>query len=66
MEGMPLDVTEDEVQKNLNEYYERICRIGSVPKNRRRELKIRKLNVGKPHFMTEDELKDQELEDIIK
>jgi hypothetical protein len=65
MEGMPMDVTEDELQKSLNSYFQ-ILNAKKIPENSKKELKIRKLSIGKPFFLNEEELRDKELEEIIK
>jgi hypothetical protein len=52
MEGMPLDVTKDELQKQLDAFYEGL-NPDSIPAKWRRPFKVAKLNVGKPFYLHE-------------
>lgn len=59
LEGVPIDITEQEVQKSFDDYYDYINSIRNIPQNRKRPLKVVKLNVGKPFYLTEDALKNK-------
>jgi len=59
MEGIPVDVTQDELQKQLNAYFEVVKRRNAVPEGRRKPFAITKLNVGKPFYLSEDSLNDK-------
>lgn len=56
---MPKDITVDELQAKFTEYEKTITRI---PKNKQRPLKIEKINIGKPFFLNQEVLEDEELE----
>lgn len=65
MEGMPLDVTKDELQKQLDQFYEGLGP-DSIPPKWRKPFKIAKLNVGKPFYLNEEEFNDEEITNVTK
>lgn len=65
MEGIPLDVTKDELQKQLDQFYEGL-NPDSIPAKWRKPFKVAKLNVGKPFYLNEEEFKDDEIVTITK
>jgi hypothetical protein len=66
LEGMPIDLTLTELQDSFDKYYERINASREIPENRKRPLKVVKLNVGKPFFLADENLRNKELEEIEK
>jgi hypothetical protein len=62
-----MDITHKEIQKSFTEYYESITSWNNIAEGRRSPLKVMKLNIGKPFYVAEDELKvDDELEKLEK
>ena len=59
MEGMPKDITIQELQEKFDAYE---ATITNIPKKKMRPFKIAKLNIGKPFFLNQEVLKDEELE----
>jgi hypothetical protein len=59
LDGMPTNANKDDLQRQLNAYFET-----SIQKNSRlnelwkKPLNIAKINVGKPFYLTEEELRD--------
>lgn len=53
MEGIPLDVTKEELQAELNGYYNAVVEHRKIPEKKRKPFKIAKLNVGKPFYLNE-------------
>ncbi len=67
IEGMPLSVTLPELQRQFDKYYETTIKNNSrFPEIWRQPLKIAKINIGKPFYLHENELKDEEIEQIDK
>lgn len=61
LEGVPVDVTKEELQKQMNAYYEAVMTNNkSIPAKWKKPLNIAKLNVGKPFYLNQDTLKDEE------
>ena len=58
---MPKDITKEELQGKFDEY-EKTIEDRHVPKSKRRPLKIAKLNIGKPFFLNQEILQDDELD----
>lgn len=58
MEYVPKDMTREEMQKQFNDYFETIT---NVPVNKKKPLEIVKYNVGKPFYLHEDALVDDEV-----
>lgn len=58
LEGVPIDISHQEVQKSFDEYFEYINSIRTIPEHRKKPLKVAKINVGKPFYLTEDALKN--------
>lgn len=52
MEGMPLAVTKDELQRQLDTFYQGL-NPDSIPAKWRKPFKIAKLNVGKPFYLND-------------
>lgn len=63
---MPNDLNMDELQNSLNLYYDHINASHTIPENRKRPLKVVKLNIGKPFYLAEEQLKDKEIEKMEK
>lgn len=55
---MPRDITQEDLQKQFDDYYETIS---NVPVHKKRPLKIMKYNIGKPFYLNEDALVDDEV-----
>lgn len=51
---MPVDIKETELQNSLDSYYKHLNSVRRIPENRKRPLKVMKLNVAKPFYLTED------------
>lgn len=66
IEGMPLDVTEEELQAQLNSYYHSVTEYRKIPEGRRRPFKIVRLNKGIPFYLNEGELTDDEMKKVEK
>ena len=58
---MPTSMTKEELQKQLDEYYENIK---NVPVHRKKPLTIAKYNIGKPFYLNTDELVDDEVKEL--
>ena len=52
---MPTELTQEEVQKQLHQYYQTI---ENVPENLKRPFNIKKYNVGKPFYLSQADLSD--------
>lgn len=62
VEGLPIDVKQDELQKQLDQYYKDYIKDNSrLPTIWKHPLKIAKVNVGKPFYLSDNALKDEEL-----
>jgi len=59
MEGIPVDVTQDELQKQLDTYFDKIKSQNAIPEAAQKPFAITKLNIGKPFYLSEDALKDK-------
>ena len=56
LEGMPLDATKEELQTQLNAYYDAVIEYEAVPEKKRKPFKIASFNVGKPFYLHHSEL----------
>ena len=56
-------MTQEELQKQLDAYYETIS---NVPVHKKKPLTIMKYNVGKPFYLNEEELVDDEVKELKK
>lgn len=61
IEGIPLDVKQDELQKQFNAYYDAVTKFRRIPESRKKPFNIVKLNIGKPFYLSDDALRDEEL-----
>jgi hypothetical protein len=59
LEGVPTDISQQELQKSFDEYFEYINSIRTIPEHRNKPLKVARLNVGKPFYLSEDALKNK-------
>lgn len=60
-------MTKDEVQKELNSYYNNVVvEYRKIPEKKRRPFTVMKLNVAKPFYLHEEELKDKEIKEVEK
>ncbi len=66
LEGIPLDVSKDELQRELNGYYNSVVEYRKIPEKKRKPFKIMKLNVAKPFYLNEEELKVKEIKEVEK
>lgn len=67
VEGLPMDVQTEDLQKQLDQYYETTIKNNSrFPAVWKQPLTIAKVNIGKPFYLSEDSLKDEEMENIGK
>ena len=66
MEQMPLDTTQKTLQDQLNSYYDSLLKFDKIPQKLRKPFKINKINIGKPFYLNEAELKDDDLIEIEK
>lgn len=67
VEGLPMDVQTENLQKQLDQYYETTIKNNSrFPAVWKQPLTIAKVNIGKPFYLSEDSLKDEEMENIGK
>ena len=57
IEGMPKDITQEELQESFDQYDETVK---NVPAHLKRPFKIEKMNIGKPFYLNEDALRDEE------
>lgn len=66
IEGIPLDATQEEVQKELNGYYDAVTDHQKIPEQRKRPFNIVKYNVGKPFYLNEAELNHAAVNEVQK
>lgn len=59
MEGCPLDVTKEELQAQLNSYYNALVRTKNIPEREKEPLNIVKINIGRPFYLLDDALQDK-------
>ena len=64
MEGCPLDIEEKDLQRQLNEYYEALVQHKNIPEEDREPLKIVKINIGKPFYLLDDNIQDEEIKQL--
>lgn len=58
MEGIPLDVTLEDLQKQLDVFYNILDEEKKIPQKWKKPLKIAKINKGKPFYLNEESFKD--------
>ena len=60
IDGLPVDVTKEELQTHFNRFHEQsIRRNDLLPTVWKEPLTIAKINIGKPFYLTDSELKDE-------
>ena len=66
MEGCPLDITQEELQPQFNSYYRALVESKNIPEVDRQPLTISKINIGKPFYLLDHNIRDDDLEQLEK
>jgi hypothetical protein len=64
LEGVPVDIKESELQTQFNDYFKAVTEHQKIPEKRRKPFKIIKMSVGKPYYLSEDALSNDDLKGI--
>lgn len=56
-----MDIKENELQKQFDDYFNAVTEHQKIPLKRRKPFKIVKLSIGKPYYLSEDALQNDDL-----
>lgn len=58
-------MTKEEIQRELNSYYNNVViEHRKIPEKKRKPFTVMKLNMAKPFYLSDDELKDKEIKEV--